>query len=70
MGSFNRYLYLYLGFILLILPFSFAYLMELQKEAAKIMGGKCLIMQPKIQGCIDDVKSFNEKNYLMLKINK
>lgn len=28
-----------LGFILLILPFTFAYISEFQKEAAKIMGG-------------------------------
>ena len=34
-----------LGFILLILPFTFAYISEFQKEAAKIMGGNLLFIQ-------------------------
>lgn len=34
-----------IGFILLILPFTFAYISEFQKEAAKIMGGNLLFIQ-------------------------
>jgi len=64
MDIFNRYFFENLGFILLILPFSFAYLMELQKEAAKVMGGTCFVMQPKIQECIDDVCVIKHDFYL------
>lgn len=34
----------YIGFILLILPFTFAYISEFQKEAAKIMGGNYFLI--------------------------
>lgn len=43
----------YLGFILLILPFSFAYIMELQKETMRIMQGNCYLTQPKTQELSD-----------------
>lgn len=41
------------GFILLILPFTFAYISEFQKEAAKIMGGNLLFIQRMMAGLCD-----------------
>lgn len=35
---------IYIGFILLILPFTFAYISEFQKEAAKITGGISILI--------------------------
>ena len=47
LGFLHWYQCIYPGFILLILPFSFAYIMELQKQTAKIMGGKSTFIQNK-----------------------
>ena len=39
----------YAGCILLVLPFTFAYISEFQKEAAKIMACKSILTQPKTE---------------------
>lgn len=37
--------FVHIGFILLILPFTFAYISEFQKEAARINGGISILIQ-------------------------
>lgn len=53
---------LMIGFILLILPFSFAYLMEYQKQAAKIMGGKIINL-------LSSLRSILKPNYAMISLH-
>ena len=46
MGGFHKYEIADVGLIVVLLPFAFAYFMEMQKELMKIQGGsKCRSMQ-------------------------
>lgn len=65
-GLYGYFIYSYSGFILLILPFTFAYISEFQKEAAKIMGGNLFLMQqtkPDLcDGCHDYIRIIFKAN--------
>ena len=45
MGLFDGYLFIEIGLIMIILPFAFAYFLEMQKELMKIQGSNSSSMQ-------------------------
>ena len=45
LGLLNRYLFIQIGLIMIILPFAFAYFLEMQKELMKIQGSNYSLMQ-------------------------